>query len=648
MLEFIIDHLWQSTLIVVLAWGATRSLKRYGAHWRYRIWFAASMKFLVPFAVFVQLGAQIPWPATPAGSEQDAWRAMAARMLQPSSSLRRPAPAEPAATAADDSPLPPGSLAAQVLAPALSSSTTGPSGEAAAATRAAVAASPAGGNPISLTLVAAGIWFLGSALLLARWCRSWVMLRGLLRRARPINEGPAEPGLPELRACSSVMEPGIFGIFRPVLLIPERLIERLSRDQLRAIIRHEQVHAERRDNLTASLHMLVEALFWFHPFVWLIGARMVEERERACDEAVLASGVDPEIYATSLIEVCDFYVESPLLCAAGVGGGPLESRVRRIANNEQLPLLGRLGQAVLIAAPVAICLVPLALGLLQVRTVSAQQVDAARYGTLLECVNPDVLASLVFRGAAASNVVTDEVPPEMAGITPPAEFEWLGSYRRDLAGVGGVIGMRGSVTAGFKTSLAPDAASETAAAGLIDAGWEAAPQLRSGFGGAFAAAGPSQPRNFCRDESSVSIDANAIDGITYVNYGFSIGQISSVCQESGGLMGNMPGSEYAPSLELPTDPETGQPARRGGSGSSGTQSRVEIRYNGSLADLTDHMTAQLVEQGWINDASWMGTTTAGSSWWKQANPQTRVQGTLDVTATADTSYTIMFRLVELR
>ena len=43
----------------------------------------------------------------------------------------------------------------------------------------------------------------------------------------------------------------------------------------------------RRDNLTAAMHMLVEALFWFHQLVWWIGARLVATREQACDEHVV-------------------------------------------------------------------------------------------------------------------------------------------------------------------------------------------------------------------------------------------------------------------------------------------------------------------------------------------------------------------------
>ena len=50
---------------------------------------------------------------------------------------------------------------------------------------------------------------------------------------------------------------------------------------------HEVMHVRRRDNLRAALHMFVEAAFWFHPIAWWLGRRLVEERERACDEAVL-------------------------------------------------------------------------------------------------------------------------------------------------------------------------------------------------------------------------------------------------------------------------------------------------------------------------------------------------------------------------
>ena len=72
----------------------------------------------------------------------------------------------------------------------------------------------------------------------------------------------------------------------PVLLWPEGLSEKLDDAHLEAVIAHELCHVRRRDNLTAAVHMLVEAVFWFHPLVWWLGARLIDERERACDEEV--------------------------------------------------------------------------------------------------------------------------------------------------------------------------------------------------------------------------------------------------------------------------------------------------------------------------------------------------------------------------
>jgi bla regulator protein BlaR1 len=54
---------------------------------------------------------------------------------------------------------------------------------------------------------------------------------------------------------------------------------------MEAMLAHELCHVRRRDNLTSAMHMVVEVVFWFHPLVWWIGVRLMEERERACDEA---------------------------------------------------------------------------------------------------------------------------------------------------------------------------------------------------------------------------------------------------------------------------------------------------------------------------------------------------------------------------
>jgi hypothetical protein len=142
----------------------------------------------------------------------------------------------------------------------------------------------------------------------------------------------------------------------------------LTPEQLDAILTHELRHIRYRDNLTAAAHMCVETLFWFHPLVWWIGAQLVTERERDCDEAVLLRGSRPGDYARGILQVCDAYVESPLACASGISGSDLKKRIREIMTwRGSLPVTLR-AKALLAAATFAAVSIPFAIGILRAQT----------------------------------------------------------------------------------------------------------------------------------------------------------------------------------------------------------------------------------------------------------------------------------------
>jgi beta-lactamase regulating signal transducer with metallopeptidase domain len=145
-----------------------------------------------------------------------------------------------------------------------------------------------------------------------------------------------------IRAVSSParIEPGVFGIRKPVLLLPEGITKFLSQDQLETVVAHKLCHMRRRDNLTAAIHMMVETIFWFYPPVWWIRTRLIEERERACDESVLQAGSAANVYAESILNVCKFYIESPLACVSGVTGSDLNKRITRILAEHTVRQLG--------------------------------------------------------------------------------------------------------------------------------------------------------------------------------------------------------------------------------------------------------------------------------------------------------------------
>jgi uncharacterized protein (TIGR03435 family) len=135
---------------------------------------------------------------------------------------------------------------------------------------------------------------------------------------------------------------------------------------------HELSHMRRRDNLTAALHMLVEAVFWFHPMVWWLEARLVEERERACDEAVLESRRQPVAYAEGILNVCKFYVEVPLSCVSGVMGSELKRRIARILSGQAARKLDLRRKALLGLAGALALGAPLALGVVHGSTGASQ------------------------------------------------------------------------------------------------------------------------------------------------------------------------------------------------------------------------------------------------------------------------------------
>ena len=141
------------------------------------------------------------------------------------------------------------------------------------------------------------------------------------------------------------------------------------------MLAHELAHVRRRDNLAAGVHMFVEAVYWFHPMVWWMGSRLLDERERACDADVVEQGSDPETYADSILKICRLYLESPLACVAGVTGEDLKRRIDGIMQNDPGTALAAPRKLMLAAAAVAIIAGPVGFGVLTPGRVSAQATD---------------------------------------------------------------------------------------------------------------------------------------------------------------------------------------------------------------------------------------------------------------------------------
>jgi uncharacterized protein (TIGR03435 family) len=221
-----------------------------------------------------------------------------------------------------------------------------------------------------------GIWLCGFIAVLAAWMMRRHRTIAIANSALPVEKGRELAALRRvestaglrtpipLRASSRAIEPGIFGILRPVLLWPAGISAQLDDVQIASIMAHEVEHVRRRDNLASAVHMLVQALFWFHPAVHWMGARLLDERERACDERVLELSARPETYAESILKVCAFCLEPPAPCVAAVSGSNLKQRVLRIMTHRTGAGLSALRRSALCAAAVATVAIPIGFGML--------------------------------------------------------------------------------------------------------------------------------------------------------------------------------------------------------------------------------------------------------------------------------------------
>jgi beta-lactamase regulating signal transducer with metallopeptidase domain len=130
------------------------------------------------------------------------------------------------------------------------------------------------------------LWLAGAALMSAR-----LFLR--LRADRANRSTEAKPdfftqGVPVTFGGGS-QAPAVEGLLRTRISLPGGLDRLLSERELAAVLIHEATHAKRRDNLIRLVHEIGQCVLWFHPLMWIAGARLSVYRELSCDESVVQS-----------------------------------------------------------------------------------------------------------------------------------------------------------------------------------------------------------------------------------------------------------------------------------------------------------------------------------------------------------------------
>jgi len=271
------------------------------------------------------------------------------------------------------------------------------------------------------------VWFGGFAAVLVRWWLSSRRVHAAAQGATRMKTGREIEALRRIERrvgmrhpisllySAGSLEPGIVGIFHPALLWPATMTDHLSDAQLDAIIAHEVCHVRRRDNLLAMLHMFVEAVFWFHPLIWWLGTRLIDEREKACDEEVLRMGSEPKVYADSILKACRYYLEAPQMSMAGVTGSDLKQRIERI-------MTPRIGRPLDFGRKLLLCIAgsgaiagPLLFGVAQAPAVRAQSPTSAPPAFEVASIKPNKSGDgrTMFNIAEGGRVVCTNIGPKM-------------------------------------------------------------------------------------------------------------------------------------------------------------------------------------------------------------------------------------------
>lgn len=155
---------------------------------------------------------------------------------------------------------------------------------------------------VALSDLAATVWAAGAGLfLLWQMVAYWMARRSILRASCPatddewallgrlctdMNVGKA------LNLCRSarVESPMLLGLFGPRVVLPDR---ESDPDELEAELRHELCHLKRGDVAYKSFFLLVNALHWFNPLVWLMARAAARNVEFCCDDQVLRHADGP-------------------------------------------------------------------------------------------------------------------------------------------------------------------------------------------------------------------------------------------------------------------------------------------------------------------------------------------------------------------
>jgi TonB family protein len=317
------DHLWQTTIFALIVLVAAMVIRRGSARWRHAFCLLASTKFIIPAAFFIFLVQETGIQSLPIF-----------RLIQPGEQNALSLVTEPAVT-----------FASTYEVTVFTDSTSG------------------------IYLALTTVWLIGTTSIALLWLIRRRRFRHSLRPGLTNRDGREWRALERARESLGMkrevglmisthrIEPGVWRVWRPIIILPGSMTTLLDDCELEAILLHELIHIKRHDNLIGNFQLALCASLWFHPLVWFIARKLFDEREQACDERVMEICNAPEAYASSILKVVRFCFGWRVAGVAGAASGTnLRRRIENIMNNANTKTAGGRASRLLAGALVGLAL----------------------------------------------------------------------------------------------------------------------------------------------------------------------------------------------------------------------------------------------------------------------------------------------------
>ncbi len=204
-----------------------------------------------------------------------------------------------------------------------------------------VRAEPRADLPALVRALLLPAWLAGALVAVAWLGIGLARLHWLASRATKVTDGPwaecarAHASANPRAARATLLQgshPSILATWgvRPAILLPAGAAQ-WSPARIRSVLAHEFAHIERRDWPVQCASDLLRSFLWFNPLAWAVAAGLRLESERACDDAVLATGVEPPDYAACLVDIARTLAHRPAwLPAPGLGMARISTLERRV------------------------------------------------------------------------------------------------------------------------------------------------------------------------------------------------------------------------------------------------------------------------------------------------------------------------------